>query len=48
MELADAPESAYIAFSEVSAADPAFLEQKFAVMGETGNNVVVYDTEAFM
>lgn len=45
MHLQMPPEFAYVAFTE-RGMNPE--NQKFAVMGEYGNNVIVYDTESFL
>lgn len=42
------PEFVYVTFTEKTIRDPNCYDQKFALMGETGNNVNIYDTEAFM
>lgn len=47
MQLELAPEFVHVAFTErINEQDDA--NQKFAVMGEYGNNVVVYDTDSFL
>jgi len=48
LHLEMAPEFAFVAFTERVASDPQCYEQKFALMGESGNNVNIYDTESFM
>lgn len=42
------PEFAYVRFTEKSSRDPSFKDQKFGLMGEGGNNINVYDTDAFI
>ena len=42
------PEFVHVAFSDRILSDPDCLDQKFALMGEYGNNINVYDTDAFM
>ena len=42
------PEFVHVAFTERSISDPNFADQKFALMGEYGNNINIYDTESFV
>lgn len=47
MHLQMAPEFVDVAFTErLGPYDESM--QKFAVMGEYGNNVIIYDTDSFM
>jgi hypothetical protein len=47
MHLEFPPEFAFVAFTNmVPGQDES--RQQFAVMGEYGNNVIVYDTESFL
>lgn len=48
MHLDSPPEFAYVRFSEKSPRDPSFNDQKFGLMGESGNNINIYDTEGFV
>ena len=49
MQLAQPPEFVHVAFTDLlpNDADP-IRSQRFAVMGEYGNNVICYDTESFL
>jgi len=47
MHLQMPPEFVHVSFSERTHGDDD-VNQKFAVMGEYGNNVVIYDTESFL
>jgi hypothetical protein len=47
MHLQMPPEFAYVAFSEKSM-QLMDGNQKFAIVGENGNNVIVYDTDSFL
>jgi len=48
MHLELPPEFVHVAFSERIAGETDDAYQKFAVMGEYGNNVVIYDTDSFL
>ena len=48
MHLELPPEFVHVAFTERTITDPDNLLQRFAVMGEYGNNVIIYDTDSFM
>ena len=49
MQLAQPPEFVHVAFTESLPQDPDPLRnQRFAVMGENGNNIIAYDTESFL
>lgn len=47
-KLNNPPENAFVRFTEHIASDPHCEDQLFAVMGETGNSVMIYDTDSFM
>ena len=49
MHLSQPPEFVHVAFTEALAneQDPS-RNQRFAVMGENGNNIIAYDTESFL
>lgn len=48
MHLELPPEFVHVAFTERTLSDPDFVDQKFALMGEYGNNINIYDTESFL
>jgi|DEB0MinimDraft_12_1074336.scaffolds.fasta_scaffold03100_5 WD repeat-containing protein 90 len=48
MHLELPPEFVHVAFSERTIGELDDSNQKFAVMGEYGNNIVVYDTDSFL
>ena len=48
MHLELPPEFVHVAFTEKLPTDPDDTYQRFAVMGEYGNNVIIYDTDSFM
>jgi len=48
MHLELAPEFVHIAFSDRTMGELDDVNQKFAIMGEYGNNVIIYDTDSFL
>ena len=49
MQLASPPEFAKVTFTKPLMGDPDIGKtQRFAVMGENGNNIILYDTESFL
>lgn len=38
----------HVAISDRIMSDPDCLNQKFGLMGEYGNNINIYDTDAFL
>ena len=48
MHLELPPEFVHVAFTERIPGEPEDQFQKFAVMGEYGNNIVIYDTDSFL
>lgn len=48
MHLETAPEFVHVAFTDKMLHGYNLSRQRFGVVGEYGNNVIVYDTESFL